>query len=92
MLRALFWLRRWFGIPIAGFYVPSGRNPADPPSRVHDFDSMSLVWGQPVRGTGNGNRHLFPTRTSLHWPLSRGSVHRMTAQIAPLAFVAVDGA
>ena len=33
ILRAVFWLRRWFGIPIAGFYVPSGRNPADPPSR-----------------------------------------------------------
>ena len=42
---ALFWLRRWSGIPIAGFYVPSGRNPADPPSRVHEFDSMISCLG-----------------------------------------------
>ena len=45
MLRALFWLRRWSGIPIVGFYVPSGRNPTDPPSRMHDFDSLSSCLG-----------------------------------------------
>ena len=45
ILRALFWLRRWSGIPIAGFYVPSGCNPVDPPSRVHNFDSLSSCLG-----------------------------------------------
>ena len=39
------WLGRWSGIPIAGFYVPSVRNPADPPSRMHDFDSLSSCLG-----------------------------------------------
>ena len=35
--------------------------------------------------TGNGTRPPFPTRTSLHCPLSRGSVRHVIALIAPLA-------
>ena len=79
ILRALFWLRRWSRMPIAGFFVPSERNPADLPSRVHEFDSERSCLGLPNRGTGNGTRPPFPTRISLHWPISHGSVRHVTA-------------
>ena len=45
ILRSVFLLRRWSRIPIAGFYVPSGRNLADPPSRMHEFDSLCSCLG-----------------------------------------------
>ena len=45
VLRALFWLRRWSGLPIAGFFVPSERNLADPRSRIHEFDSERSCLG-----------------------------------------------
>ena len=45
LLRALFWLRRWSWIPIAGFYVPFSCNLADPPSRMHDFYSVRSCLG-----------------------------------------------
>ena len=45
ILRSLFWLRRWSGMPIAGFFVPSERNLADPPSTVHEFDSERSCLG-----------------------------------------------
>ena len=92
ILRALFWLLRWFGIPLAGFYVPFGRNLADPPSRVHEFDSMSSCLGSAHERYWQGHSSPFPYQDFFALALSRGSVRHVTALIAPLAFVAVDGA
>ena len=50
-----------------------------------------LAWGLPERGTSNGTRPPFPTRISLHLPLSRGSVHHVIASIAPLAVWLLKG-
>ena len=88
MLRAVLWVPRWSRIPIAGFYVPSGRNPADPPSRMHEFDTLSSCLGL----ARDKYRPPSPSRSSLRWPLPHGLAHHVTAQNAPLAFVAVDGA
>ena len=33
ILRQVFWWRRWSRVQLAVFYVPSDKNPADPPSR-----------------------------------------------------------
>ena len=45
MMRLLFWLRRWSHIKIAGFYSPSARNLADPPSKLRDFDFAQSCLG-----------------------------------------------
>ena len=37
ILRQLFWWRRWSRVQLAIFYVPSDKNPADPPSRRPRF-------------------------------------------------------
>ena len=37
ILRQLFWWRRWSRVQLAVFYVPSDKNPADPPSRRPRF-------------------------------------------------------
>ena len=70
--RALFWLRRWSGVPIAGFLSPVNETQR---TRLAGFMSLTLrglAWGLPERGTGNGTRPPFPTKISLHWPLPVG--------------------
>ena len=92
ILRALVWLRRWFGIPIAGFYIPSGCKPADPPSRAHDYDSMRSCLGSARERYWQWYSSPFPYHDFFaQAPFPRVSAPRDNPD-CPSGLLAVDGA